>query len=142
LAGAILYQLKIEEMFTIQQIKDAHSKVKSGADFPAYIRDIKKLGVASYETFVAGGHSVYYDGGGGVLVSEPKYAVLAVEAVADADQFKKDLVRHQQGGSDYMQFCRDCAGGGVEKWVVRLDEMTCTYYDRAGNELLVEAIPG
>lgn len=32
-------------MFTIQQIKDAHSKVKSGADFPAYIQDIKKLGV-------------------------------------------------------------------------------------------------
>lgn len=32
-------------MFTVEQIKTAHSKVKSGADFPAYIQDIKKLGV-------------------------------------------------------------------------------------------------
>ncbi len=29
-------------MFTVEQIKTAHSKVKSGADFPAYIQDIKK----------------------------------------------------------------------------------------------------
>ena len=27
-------------MFTIKQIKDAHSKVKSGADFPKYMQDI------------------------------------------------------------------------------------------------------
>ena len=39
-------------MFTVEQIKVAHSKVKSGADFPAYIQDIKKLGVTFYETFV------------------------------------------------------------------------------------------
>ena len=32
-------------MFTIQQIKDAHSKVKSGADFPQYMQDIIALGV-------------------------------------------------------------------------------------------------
>jgi hypothetical protein len=32
-------------MFAVEQIKTAHSKVKSGADFPAYIQDIKKLGV-------------------------------------------------------------------------------------------------
>ena len=32
-------------MFTIQQIKDAHSKVKSGADFPKYMQDIIALGV-------------------------------------------------------------------------------------------------
>ncbi len=44
-------------MFTVEQIKTAHSKVKSGADFPAYIQDINKLGVASYETFVTDGHT-------------------------------------------------------------------------------------
>jgi hypothetical protein len=29
-------------MFTLQEIKDAHSKVKSGADFPKYVHDLKK----------------------------------------------------------------------------------------------------
>ncbi len=28
-------------MFTVEQIKAAHSKVKSGADFPSYIKEIK-----------------------------------------------------------------------------------------------------
>lgn len=32
-------------MFTIEQIKEAHSKVKSGADFPNYIQDLIILGV-------------------------------------------------------------------------------------------------
>ena len=32
-------------MFTVEQIKAAHSKVKSGADFPAYIQEIKALGL-------------------------------------------------------------------------------------------------
>ena len=35
-------------MFTIEQITEAHSKVKSGADFPAYIQELKKIGVTHY----------------------------------------------------------------------------------------------
>lgn len=38
-------------MFTVEQIKAAHSKVKSGADFPAYIQEIKSLGVTHYEAY-------------------------------------------------------------------------------------------
>jgi uncharacterized protein YbcV (DUF1398 family) len=30
---------------------------------------------------------------------------------------------------------------GVEKWFVGLDKMTCIYYDKIGNEILVEQIP-
>lgn len=32
-------------MFTVQQIEDAHSKVKTGAEFPNYIQEIKSFGV-------------------------------------------------------------------------------------------------
>lgn len=31
-------------MFTLEQIELAHSKVKSGAEFPRYIQEIKELG--------------------------------------------------------------------------------------------------
>lgn len=44
-------------MFTEAQIKHAHSKVQSGADFPAYIQEIISLGVISYDVYVADGHS-------------------------------------------------------------------------------------
>ena len=43
-------------MFTVEQIKTAHSKVKSGADFPSYIKEIKSLGVTHYEAYVTDGH--------------------------------------------------------------------------------------
>ncbi len=43
-------------MFTLEQIKSAHSKVKSGADFPNYIQDLINLGIKSYHTYVSDGH--------------------------------------------------------------------------------------
>ena len=47
-------------MFTIEQIKEAHAKVKSGADFPKYVKEMKTLGVVSYDHYVADGHTNYY----------------------------------------------------------------------------------
>ena len=47
-------------MFTAEQIKAAHSKVKSGADFPSYIQEIKALGVTHYEAYVTDGHIDYH----------------------------------------------------------------------------------
>lgn len=128
-------------MFTIEQIKTAHSKVKSGADFPAYILDIKKLGVTAYETFVTDGHTVYYGAGAYKISSVAKYDALTIAQVSNTEQFKADLKAHQQGKTNYPTFCNDCAKSGIEKWVVYMDSMTCTYYDKAGNEILVEQIP-
>lgn len=39
-------------MFTVEQIEEVHEKVKSGADFPKYIQEIKQIGVVSFETWV------------------------------------------------------------------------------------------
>lgn len=128
-------------MFTIQQIKEAHSKVKSGADFPKYIQDIIQLGVESYESFVSDGHAEYYGSDGYKTQSDAKYPSLVIAAQSDKIQFQKDLKEHQQGKTAYLTFCRISAEWGVEKWVVDMSKMTCTYYDKSGNELLVETIP-
>ncbi|MEZ4972813.1 MAG: DUF1398 family protein [Cyclobacteriaceae bacterium] len=128
-------------MFTIEQIGVAHSKVKSGADFPAYIRDLKKLGVAHYKTFVADGHTDYYGANDYCTTSPAKYADLTVAAQCDADQFKTALKEHQQGKTDYPTFIKSCAEFGIENWIVDLSNMTCTYYDQSENEVLIEAIP-
>ena len=128
-------------MFTIEQIKDAHSKVKSGADFPAYIRDIKMLGVTYYETFVSDGHTDYYGANEFKTSTTAKYNVLAIADNSNIEQFTIDIKAHQQGKTDYQTFCNDCAKAGLEKWAVNIEKMTCTYFDIAGNELLVEQIP-
>lgn len=128
--------------FTIEQIKEAHSKVKSGADFPAYVQELISMGVAAYETFVHDGHALYFGKDDFSARCEAKYPVLTVAETCDKSQFISDLKKHQSGGTDYLTFCSDCAKSGVEKWFVDLGKMTCTYYDKAGNALLVEEIPG
>ena len=128
-------------MFTLDQIKAAHSKVMSGADFPNYIQTLIKLGVTFYETYVSDGHTDYLGTNDYKTSSAPKYPQLIIAEQSDVEQFRLDLKAHQQGKADYATFCNDCAKSGVEKWTVRMDQMTCTYHDKAGNEMLQELIP-
>jgi uncharacterized protein YbcV (DUF1398 family) len=128
-------------MFTINQVKEAHSKVKSGADFPAYVQEIIKLDVTSYETFVSDGHTLYHGLNDFSTQSNAKYPVIEIAEQSDGSAFRQDLEAHQQGKTDYPAFCRDCARSGIEKWIVDTAKMTCTYFDKANNEILVEIIP-
>jgi uncharacterized protein YbcV (DUF1398 family) len=127
-------------MFTVDQIEQAHSKVKSGADFPKYIQEIKALGVVAFETWVNDSHTEYF-GENFQTASKPKYAELIISENSDGENFKARLKEHQQGKTDYFTFCKDCAETGIEKWIVNLHHMTCIYYDKIGTEILVEQIP-
>lgn len=129
-------------MFTAEQIKVAHSKVKSGADFPSYIREIKALGVTHYEAYVTDGHIDYHGANGHTARVAAKYESLQIADTPKEDEFKAELVAHQQGKTDFLTFIKVCAALGVEKWQIRMDAMTCSYFDKIGNEVLVERIPG
>ncbi len=128
-------------MFTIAQIHEAHDKVKSGADFPKYIQEIKNLGVIGFETFVVDSHTEYYGKDNFKTQSEAVYENLEINAISNKAEFVERLKIHQRGETDYFTFCNDCAETGIEKWIVSLVEMTCIYYDIDGNEILVEQIP-
>jgi uncharacterized protein YbcV (DUF1398 family) len=128
-------------MFTIHQVKEAHSKVKSGADFPAYVQDLIKLGVYSYNNYVADGHTEYLGEGNYRIPSEAKYKSLHVAEKGDPINLKKFLKAHQEGKSNYPEFCQQAAESGVEKWTVDLKKMTCCYYDKTGNIMIMEEIP-
>lgn len=128
-------------MFTAEQIKTAHSKVKSGADFPSYIQEIKSLGVTHYEAYVTDGHIDYHGPNGYTAKVPAKYESLVIAESAKNDDFKAELLAHQQGQTDFLTFIKMCAVYGIEKWTISMDKMTCTYYDKAGNEILVEKIP-
>ncbi len=128
-------------MFTIQQIHEAHSKVKTGADFPKYMQEIIALGVTSFETFVFDNRTNYYGKENFQIASEGFSDTLVIADKSNVEQFKSDLKAHQEGKTDYMTFLNDCAKSGVEKWIVVMDKMTCSYYDKAGNEMVVEFHP-
>ena len=105
-------------MFTLQQIKTAHSKVKSGADFPSYIKEIEALGVTNYETFVADGHTDYFGGDGYKITSAPKYDIIDIAEESNIEQFQSDLKFHQLGNTDYQTFCIVAVISVVDKWAV------------------------
>ena len=127
-------------MFTLEQIAQAHSRVKSGADFPRYVQDLIALGVQRYTTWLTDGHTDY-KGQGQQLSTTPKYAMQAIAGVSDHAKFHERLKLHQQGGTDYPTFCADARAAGVQRWVVDTQAMTCTYYSAAGEVVLVEGIP-
>lgn len=128
-------------MFTIDEIQSAHSKVKSGADFPNYVKDLIQLGVKNYKTQVENGITHYFGASGHSVHSQPKYETLIIESNSNKNQFIADLKAHQAGKTDYKKFCEDCASSGIDYWLVDLDLKTCTYFDLKGNVILVEKIP-
>ena len=128
-------------MFTVEQIKTIHGKVKSGADFPTYIKEIKELGVTHYEAYVEDGHTDYHGANSYITKVPKKYDPLTIADTANIQVFKAELLAHQQGKTDYLTFIKMCAETGIEKWEIRMDKMTCTYFDKAGNKILVEQIP-
>jgi uncharacterized protein YbcV (DUF1398 family) len=67
-------------MFSVAQIKAAHSKVKSGTDFPAYIQEIKTLGVSHYEAYVTDGHIDYHGANDYTAKTPTMYESLAIAA--------------------------------------------------------------
>lgn len=128
-------------MFTLEQIKAAHSSVKSGADFPLYVQTLIALGVQHYDSFVMDGHAEYLGTDEDVVSSLPIYSPLVIAEQGDAAALAAALARHQAGETDYFTFCQDAAKAGVEKWRVDTRAMTCTYLDRSGAILLEEVIP-
>ena len=128
-------------MFTLEQIELAHSKVISGADFPGYIQEIKGIGVTAFETLVADSHTNYFGKNDFQIQSQPKYKELTIANSSNREKFVHYLKIHQQGETDYHTFCQHCAETGIEKWIVNLETYTCTYYDKTGDEILVENIP-
>jgi len=128
-------------MFTIEQIRTVHAKVKSGADFPQYVQDIRMLGVHAYDAYVTDGHSDFYGADNYKISSPSKYPVKEIAPSGNAAQLKQALVIHQQGQTDYLAFCDQAAAAGVEKWTTYVTSMEVVYYDKAGNALLTEVIP-
>lgn len=128
-------------MFTVEQIKAAHGKVKSGADFPSYIKEIKSLDVTHYEAYVTDGHIDYHGVNNYTAKVPAKYDPIVISDTVKSEEFKTELIKHQQGKTDFLTFIKMCADTGIEKWEICMDKMTCSYYNKTGTEILVEAIP-
>lgn len=128
-------------MFTARQIKEAYAKVKSGADYPGYVQELRALGVARYDYVVENGNNVFYGDNGFSLKVENQHDHLKVAGRSSKEKLQGAISMHQRGQTDFKAFCRQAADAGVEKWVSDLEQMQVLYYDKAGMLLLSEPIP-
>lgn len=127
--------------FELNDIKAAHEKVASGADFPRYIQDLIQMGVKKYDCFVNNGRTVYFGEDDFQVKSASRYARINIANISDKERFKHYLKNHQRGQTDYTTFCNHCAQTGVQKWTVDMEAMTCTYFDKHSHIMLEEEIP-
>ncbi|MFV0321303.1 MAG: DUF1398 domain-containing protein [Alphaproteobacteria bacterium] len=128
-------------MFTLAQIHAAHSKVKSGADFPAYIAELQSLGVAYYHLYVADGRAEYFAADGSSLSSATVYKTLTISPIASTTKLQHALKIHQGGETDYFTFCQQAADAGVDYWITDIINMQVIYKDSTGNDMITELIP-
>ena len=128
-------------MFNLKQLKAAHAKVKTGADFPNYIQEIKRLGLVTYDFMVSDGSITYRGEQGHKIITGAIYDPIIINPQASPGLLQQTIHIHQQGQTDFLAFCHQAAGAGAEKWVIDTQQMLCSYLDLAGNLMLAEPIP-
>ncbi len=127
-------------MFTLGQIDDIHDRFGRQDTLGQYLRALNAIGVERSDSFIADGHSEYFGTGGETVVTPPAHEVLAIAATSSRDGLVQCLARHSQGETSYLEMSQGLARSGVAKWTFDTSALTIAYYDKAGNELLTEAI--
>jgi uncharacterized protein YbcV (DUF1398 family) len=127
-------------VFTLGQIDDIHGRFGRQDTLVQYLRALNAIGVERSESFIADGHSEYFGTGGETVVTPPAHEVLTIAATSSRDGLVQSLARHSQGETSYLEMSEGLARSGVEKWTFDTSALTIAYYNKAGNELLTEAV--
>ncbi len=127
-------------MFTIEQINDLHSRLGKAKTLFEYVCALKAIGVEKYDSYLTDGHSEYFGKHGQKVISPPAHDKLSIAKNSDRETFLRHLKLHEQGKTTYIEMSKGLAESGIEKWTVDSSKTTMTFYDRAGNEMLVEII--
>ena len=127
-------------MFTTEQINHAHDRLGDAATLPEYVRALNSIGVQIYTSYLSDGHSEYFGENGYTIKSPAVHEKLAIADMSNREQVLEHLHLHNQQKTSYMEMSQGLADSGIEKWTVDTNNMTITFYDKAGNEMLMEAI--
>ena len=127
-------------MFTLEQIDDIHDRLGNQDTLVQYLRALNAIGVERSDSFIVDGHSEYFGKGSETVVTPPTHAVLTIAGTSSRDGLVEHLALHSQGKTSYVEMSKGLAESGVEKWSFDTSALTIAYYDKAGNELLVEAV--
>jgi uncharacterized protein YbcV (DUF1398 family) len=127
-------------MFTLEQIDDIHTRLGNAETLLDYVRALKAIGVQKYDSYVTDGHSEYFGEQGHTVIAPPVHPPLSIAETSSRENFLAHLKLHEQGRTSYLEMSAGLAESGIEKWTVDTSRETMIFYDKAGNEMLVERI--
>jgi uncharacterized protein YbcV (DUF1398 family) len=127
-------------MFTIEQINDLHDHLGTMGTFAHYVRALRSAGVETYDSYLVDGHSEYFGRDSYTVRSPAVHENLTVADTSNRGAFLEHLNLHNHHQTGYLEMSKGLAESGIEKWTVDTSRMTMTFYDKAGNEMLVETI--
>ncbi len=127
-------------MFTIEQVNVLHTRLGEAETLFEYVRALKAIGVTKYDSYLTDGHSEYFGKDGHKVISPPAHDTLSIAEQSNTEDFLKHLKLHEQGKTTYLEMSQGLAASGVEKWTVDTSQLIMIFYDKAGNEMLVERI--
>jgi uncharacterized protein YbcV (DUF1398 family) len=137
---SMVRRLIIEIMFTLELINEIHDRLGKAETLTQYLQALKAIGVEECDSFVTDGHSEYFGKNGHKVVSPPAHETLTVAKTSNREKLIEHLDLHNQRKTSYLEMSKGLADSGVEKWTFDTNNMTITYYDKAGNEMFAEAI--
>ena len=127
-------------MFTLGQINNIHHRLGKQQTLHGYLRALNAIGIVKADSYLTDGHSEYFGVDGQKLIGPAAHQEFSIAGKSNREDFLKHLSLHEQGKTSYLEMSRGLAGSGIEKWSFDTSKMTIAYYDKAGNELLVESI--
>jgi uncharacterized protein YbcV (DUF1398 family) len=126
--------------FTIKQINEIHYRLGNAETLVQYAQELNKLGVEHADSYLTDGHSEFFAKDGYTVSSSAAHEVLHVAAVSDRERLVYHLKLHGSGKTSYVEMSKGLAESGIEKWVIDTNKLTMTFFDKAGNVLLVDTL--
>ncbi len=127
-------------MFTLGQINKIHDRLGKADTLPQSLQALKVIGVDKYDSYIADGHSEYFGENGHKVISPAAHEMLTIAKMCNREKLLEHLASHNQHKTSYLEMSKGLADSGIEKWTFDTNNMTITYHDKVGKEMMAEAL--
>lgn len=127
-------------MISLDIIRKAHATY-TGPDFPKLIHAFKEMDLKSFEYNIERGIITYYSMTGDCIEDIGVHVDIEIPLKSKSEYAIHALRDNQKGTTTFPDFCKAVAYAGVYKWIVDLEAMTCTYYDKLDHCVILEEVP-
>lgn len=129
-------------VFTLEQVTEIHDRLGHEDTVIEWLEALRAVGVMTSDSFIEDGHSTYFGADGHAVSTAPAHETLAVTDTCDRAVAADYVRRLGETKPGYVEMSRHLAAIGVARWTFDRTKLTIAYFDKAGNELEVEAVDG